>query len=283
MTEERADGAVNDSKVEGATILVVDDEEVIHHSLKRILGRQGHSVEGVLTARDGLERLEQGRYDLVITDLMMPEVNGIELLQEMNSRGIEVPIVMITGYPTIRTAVQALRLGAVDYMAKPFTRQELLGPVNRAIRRGAEGRGPDSREMIAATGEEGVQAPRIDVVPGDRFYLKEHSWAFFRQDGYMEVGIEASFLGAVGTVATMEVPSEGELVEQGYTGIRLTTTSGEVHGVFMPLSGQVVESNVQALAEPAAVEAGTWLVRILPTALEPELPLLRRRERGRTG
>ena len=258
-------------------ILVIDDEEIIHVSLRRILRRQGHQVDAVLSAKAGLERLYESRYDLVISDLMMPEMNGIQLLQRMKDERIEVPVLMVTGYPTISTAVKALRLGAVDYLAKPFTRQELIGPVNRALRRSAADEARTSTTGEFPTLADGLQAPEVDLEPGDTFYLREHSWAVYRQDGAMDVGIERSFLGTVGTIESIAAPHDGDLVEQGYVSIKLSTDAGEVHSVFTPLSGQVVEVNIEAIEDPATVDPDTWIVRILPTRLEGELDLLKKR------
>jgi glycine cleavage system H lipoate-binding protein len=181
---------------------------------------------------------------------------------------------MITGYPTIKTAVQALRLGAVDYLAKPFTRVELMGPVNRALRR--LGRPAESAEPPAEQSPEGPEPPELALLPGDRFRLREHSWAVFRQDGTMEIGIERAFLEASGRAIAVELPTQNDLVEQGFVTFRLKTAEGEEHSVFAPLSGQVLEVNEEALAEPAAVAPETWLIRILPNRLEEELPLLLR-------
>jgi len=262
-----------------ARILVVDDEEVIHTSLRRLLGRQGHRVEAVFSAQEGLERLRGGGYDLVLTDMMMPEMDGIELLEQMRQRGLRIPVIMITGYPTIRTAMRALHLGAVDYVAKPFRRKELLGPVNRTLRReagdaAAERAGPDSGD--------GELPERKSLLPGAGavFYLRDHSWAEFQQDGTVHVGIEGSFLRSIGAVEAISLPDEAELVEQGYVGIRLTTSAGEEHGVFMPLSGQVVEINEQVAADPSAVDPRGWLVRIVPTAFDSEERFLSRRVAG---
>ena len=259
-------------------ILVIDDEEIIHVSLRRILRRLGHQVDAVLSAKDGLSRLYESSYDLVISDLMMPEMNGIQLLQRMKDDHIDVPVLMVTGYPTISTAVKALRLGAVDYLAKPFTRQELISPVNRALRRSAASEGRTSTTGEFPTFADGLQAPEVDLAPGDTFYLREHSWAVFRQDGAMDVGIERSFIGTVGTIEAVEAPHDGDLVEQGYVSIKLTTESGEVHSVFTPLSGQVVEVNTEAIERPDTVDPDTWIVRILPTRLEGELDLLKKRQ-----
>ncbi len=261
-------------------VLVIDDEEIIHKSLRKILKRHGHAVEGVMRAQEGLERLQKEGFDLVLTDLMMPEMNGIELLQAMKKNGIDVPVIMITGYPTIRTAVEALRLGAIDYLAKPFTRDELLGPVNRALRRREEG-ATGAAEAAPAAGAEadldGYATPSVDLEPGDTVFLPEHAWARYGQDGTFEVGVEDSFLAGIGTVTGVELPGDGELVEQGYVFARLLTASSEIHGVFVPLSGQVVGVNASAVDHPPTPGSSTWLIRILPTRLSQELPLLKRR------
>jgi glycine cleavage system H lipoate-binding protein len=204
----------------------------------------------------------------------MPEMNGIQLLEHMKEQDLSAPVLMITGYPSIRTALQALRLGAVDYLAKPFTRQELLGPVNRTLR-GA----PDLTVAEPAVREtpgdaDGFAEPELKLVPGDRYYLRQHSWADFQQDGTMLVGIEASFLRSIGVIASVELPEEAELVEQGLTGCRVRTTDDEQHGVFMPLSGQVMALNQAAAGDPSSIGPQTWLLRIMPVNLDTELPLL---------
>jgi CheY-like chemotaxis protein len=255
-------------------ILVIDDEEVIHVSLRRILGRQGHEVDAVLDAKAGLARLEQEPYDLVITDLMMPGMNGIELLERMAELKLAVPVMMITAYPTIKTAVEALRLGAVDFLAKPFTRRELLAPVNRTLR----GREQEEEPAVAETGgdADGFAEPSVKAVPGDRFRLRGHSWAVYRQDGTVRVGIAPSFLESAGAIRSVRVPEETDLVEQGFAGIHVTTAEDEEHAVFMPLSGQVLTTHAEALATPEAITGETWLLELLPVNLEGDLAMLLR-------
>jgi len=270
MERASEDGQHDQPTGEGARILVVDDEEIVHVSLKRILGRYGHRVDAVFGAAEALASMGSAQYDLVISDLMMPETNGIQLLEKMRDEGHTVPVLMLTGYPTIRTALQALRLGAVDYLSKPFTRQELMGPVNRTLRRAASG------EPGTATGEPAAVegGPEPGIQPGDRFFLREHSWAVYQRNGTMKVGIEASFLETVGTIESVEAPGESDLVEQGFVGFRLTTDSGELHNVFMPVSGQVVGVNEEALGDSSSLGAATWLVLVRPTRLQKELALL---------
>ncbi|MFH2009378.1 MAG: response regulator [bacterium] len=251
-------------------ILVIDDEEVVHASLRKILSRLGLGVEAVYSAQQGLDQLAQGPFDLIITDLMMPGMNGIELLEALHERKCHTPILMITGYPTIRTAVQALRMGAMDYIAKPYTRKELLAPIKRALRLDES----DSELEL----EQRQDAPRPeDLTPGDEVYLPHHSWARFQQEGTFLLGMEASFLQAIGTPVSCARPEEMDLIEQGYIGIRLVSAEGDEHGIAMPLSGQVLEVNTAALNDLSKLTADQWLLRLLPSRLAAELALLVKR------
>jgi glycine cleavage system H lipoate-binding protein len=193
----------------------------------------------------------------------------------MKETGLMVPAIMITGYPTIKTALRALRLGATDYLAKPFTRKELLGPVARALRRAHGGAIQNVRDtMVPPEMRDDHEEPDVDLAPGDRVHLRRHSWAVYCEDGSVEVGIGASFLATIGTIDSIELPSEADLVEQGYVAFRLRTRGGEEHGVFMPLSGRVLKANEEALEDPSRITAETWLIRLAPDRLENELSLL---------
>ncbi len=248
-------------------ILVVDDEEVVHASIRRILMRFGFEVAGVLKARDGLDRLRQESFDAVITDLMMPEMNGVEMLAALKEADIHVPTIMITGYPTIKTAVEALRLGAVDYIPKPFTRQELLNPLNRALRRS------EHSDPLGET----CQEPSIDIgpEPGDCFLLSGHSWALYRQDGLVEIGVDRTFLDAIPPIREVILPVENTPVEQGVASIQINCEQEE-HYVFMPLSGQVTAVNRDMADHALELTAHQWLLRVLPSRLSEELPLLKK-------
>ena len=257
---------------ENKRILVIDDEEIVHASITRILVRLGYEVVSVFTAQEGLDEMVKNYYDTVITDLMMPEMNGLEMLGEMKARNIDVPSIMVTGYPTIKSAIQALRLGAVDYIPKPFTREELLSPLNRVLRRTNS-----IIEKADDTGESKEKAKMASTLkPGDCFYLPEHSWAVYNQDNTVDLGVEMSFLSSLPQINGIETLTENELVEQGFTGIRIKA-SGEVHGVFMPVSGRVVAVNEDVVGNPSSITADTWVVRIIPSHLEDEIEWLRRR------
>ena len=120
-----------------ARILVVDDEEVVVRSCLRILGASGHQVESVSSGGDALRRVEQVPFDLLILDIMMPKIDGLEVLQRVKESHPDIDVIMITGLSQIETAVRAMKLGAFDYLPKPFDPDQLTSVVGRALERRA--------------------------------------------------------------------------------------------------------------------------------------------------
>jgi len=114
-------------------ILIVDDEVVVCKSCERILSPEGYEVETALSGLEALEKLSQESFDIVITDLKMPGMDGMELLAKVKEKDPEIIVIMITGYSTIQTAVQAMKMGALDYIPKPFTPEELVVVVEKAL------------------------------------------------------------------------------------------------------------------------------------------------------
>lgn len=114
-------------------ILVVDDELVVIKSAERVLKSEGYQVEGALGGREAIMKLGQESYDLVFTDLKMPEVDGISLIRWVRKSKPNIGIVIITGYPSQDTMKEALELGIIDYVPKPFTPSVLLDVTERAV------------------------------------------------------------------------------------------------------------------------------------------------------
>lgn len=115
-------------------ILVADDDAVIRKGLQRILSAEGYEVETVSNGRAALTRLEQERFRLLVTDLKMPGMSGLEVLEEIRTCQPELPVVLITGYAAIDNAVEAMKNGATDYLAKPFSNEEIISKVKNAIK-----------------------------------------------------------------------------------------------------------------------------------------------------
>src|SRR6185503_18715105 len=116
-----------------ARILIIDDEVEIRESLEALLTMEGYEVDLAANAAEGERRLESRAYDLVLLDLMMPDKSGMEVLRDVRERDRHTPIFMITAYGTVEAAVQAVKLGANDYLPKPWDNEKLLIEIDRVI------------------------------------------------------------------------------------------------------------------------------------------------------
>lgn len=118
-----------------AKILVIDDEEPIRRSLQKILAFEGYDVTLATHGSQGLNMALQDEPDLVLLDIKMPKMDGLEVLETMIAQGTEAPVVMISGHGTVQTAVEATKLGAFDFLEKPLDRERLLLLVRNALER----------------------------------------------------------------------------------------------------------------------------------------------------
>jgi signal transduction histidine kinase len=118
-----------------ANILVIDDEIGICEGIQRALAPDGYAVEMALDGEEGLQKILCSSYDLVLIDVMMPGVGGIDLIASIHEHDPEIVCVMITGYATVELAVRAIKEGAYDFLAKPFSVDDLFLTVNQGIER----------------------------------------------------------------------------------------------------------------------------------------------------
>ena len=123
--------------MEPIKILVVDDEQVICSGCRMILSDLGHTVDTCKTCKEGLDAIRKTEYHLVLLDMKLPDSDGMEILKTVRVEKPEMYIIVMTGYATIRSVVSAMRLGAFDYLPKPFTDEELIACVERALKNGA--------------------------------------------------------------------------------------------------------------------------------------------------
>ncbi|MGA2891631.1 MAG: sigma-54 dependent transcriptional regulator [Xanthobacteraceae bacterium] len=119
----------------GTRILVVDDEEIVIRSCLRILDDEGYQIEVAHDGQEALRKVEDTTYDVMILDIMMPNLGGMEVLRRVKEAHPDTDVIMITGLSQIDTAVQAMKLGAFDYISKPFEPDELKLVVQRALER----------------------------------------------------------------------------------------------------------------------------------------------------
>jgi DNA-binding NtrC family response regulator len=116
-----------------ARVLVVDDEAVIRDGLKRILEGESFVVDVCSSGYSALEELQKRRFDLIITDLKMPGMSGIDVLKSVRTFQPHISVILITGYASVDTAVEAMKSGAFDYISKPFVPDLLLEKVHSAL------------------------------------------------------------------------------------------------------------------------------------------------------
>lgn len=116
-----------------AITLVVDDEQIVLESVRRILEEQGFKVETASRIDQAIDLLKTTRYDLVLTDLMMPDSSGMELIEAVAGEYPDTGVIMFTGYPTVESVRESMKLGALDYLPKPFTPEELIEVTDRAL------------------------------------------------------------------------------------------------------------------------------------------------------
>ncbi len=254
-------------------VLVVDDEQIVLDSVKKHLRREAVKVFTALTVDDALKIMDDTKIHIVLTDLMMPEIDGLEFMSIVKKHDKCIPMIMITGYATINTALQATQLGAFDYIAKPFTKKELLGVVNRAADLVRAGIDENCRKKTAG-GEDQEQAPN-----DERFKtLGDHSWMMMQSDETVLLGIKRTFLHTVGKIESIHLPSAGDEIRQGGAFLQIISADMQSHSLMAPLSGTVMNVNKKVLDNPDLSlqdpYGDGWLIRLKPSKFDYEIKML---------
>jgi DNA-binding NtrC family response regulator len=183
-----------------ANILVVDDEMGIRELLSEILGDEGHAVQLAENAQQARQARQQGAPDLVLLDIWMPDTDGVTLLKEWQRDGLlTMPVIMMSGHATIDTAVEATRIGALNFLEKPIALQKLLKAVQQGLSRAQEvARAPAlaARPVMASSA---AAAPEPSI-PSQPMYAPQP-----------QVGVPG---GAIGMARPI---SNGEAHAHGYT------------------------------------------------------------------
>jgi DNA-binding response OmpR family regulator len=248
----------------GKRILVVDDEVVVLGAVSKALRKTDCAIDTAESADAALRLVAERSYDVVITDLMMPDTGGLGLMSALRNMGSSAEMIVITGYPSVGSALRAKQLGAFEYVTKPFTRQEMLSVVVRALRKSAErGFGPPPPTPESSQ--------KVYLIPG-------HSWARLEPDRTVRMGMARVLAFTVGEAVDLELPGEGDLIEQGRMCVVVRAEDGVEHYINAPLSGRVLEVNGRleedaelALRDP---EGDGWFLRLEPRDLEKEIACL---------
>jgi DNA-binding response OmpR family regulator len=243
-------------------ILVAEDEEDTLLGLQKTLAKRGYAVD---VARDGVEAAEKVRsksFDVVVSDLRMPRLDGMELLHVTKEADKSIIFIVITGYGTVDNAVEAMRLGAADYINKPFSPSVLIGAIEKALHKEYdESPLPEEKPSPASIPQRQVSA---------------HTWYIVREDGTVVVGADTEFYQASGEIVYCDLPFESDRVAKGEVCARLINAREHVpRKLTSPVSGTVIEVNDKMLTQPWLAQKDPygegWLFAVVPSKPKKEL------------
>ena len=263
-----------------ARILCVDDEAVILDSFRKILVLDGYCVDTVQTGQEALGLIQTHHYDFVFTDLKMPAMDGTEVVKSVRHMRPDIDVAVITGYATVETAVECMKYGAMDYIQKPFTEDELLAFVKKALikRQDRIQRQLKPQVHISHLAEGQRVRPGEFSIPGGVLISLGHCWATVAQDGSVKVGIDDFAKKLIGPVDDIALPNVGMTVQAGqplFT-IRQKNRRLQFHA---PLSGRVTEVNQELSEDCERLDmtpyGKNWVCVIEGENLDVEVPTLK--------
>ncbi len=263
-----------------ARILCVDDESVILDSFRRILVLDGYCIDTVETGKEALGLIQTHSYDFVFTDLKMPEMDGLEVTKSVKHLRPDIDVVIITGFATVETAVECMKFGAMDYVQKPFTEDELLEFVNKLLikREDRINKTLKPKVQITHLKEVGATTTPEFQIPGGVFISEGHCWANVSEEGSAKVGIDDFAKKIIGKIDSIGLPNLGMVVKKGQS--LFTVNQGQRSISFKaPLSGKVKGVNKFINDEQDSFNYTpydiNWVCEMDADELDSELPVLK--------
>jgi CheY-like chemotaxis protein len=263
-----------------ARILAVDDEAIVLDSFRKILVLDGFSVDTVESGPEALSMVRGTDYDFVFTDLKMPGMNGVEVVKAVHHLRPDVDIAVITGYGTIDSAVETMQHGAVEYVQKPFTEDELVSFARHLLIKRRARLEAARRPLVLVTTPDDADTARECgyAIPGGAFVSPGHVWARIDPGGRIKVGVDDFTRKALGGIECVSLPDAGASVTAGGTLFTLHRGQAAVR-CGAPVSGTVAVVNDAAGADALHVRDSPyvrgWICVIAPRELARELERLR--------
>jgi CheY-like chemotaxis protein len=263
-----------------ARILAVDDEAIILDSFRKILVVAGYSIDTVEKGREALGLILKNDYDFVFTDLKMPEMDGLEVTKAVKHLRPDIDVIVITGYASIDTAVETMKFGAMDYVQKPFTEDELISFFNKSLikRRDRIERQmkPTVRLITPSTKESGSQ--REFNVPAGIFISRNHTWVNVELNGTARIGIDDFARKIISKIDSVELPKLNKEIKKGETLFVIKHNSHSID-IASPISGKVTLVNSEHIEHPELIRLIpfdlSWMCCIEPSNLAEELHSLK--------
>ncbi len=252
-------------------ILIIDDEEVIVNAIKMIAKFGEYTTASATNPKEALLLLEENNFNLIVTDIMMPEMDGFQFLDIVNQKKINTPVIMTTGYSTLENAVQALHKGAMAFVPKPFTLEELASVFVR---------GMEYVKIFDSIKNIGNNDDLLSIIPCPPKYsrLGFDSWMNEEFEGTVKIGVTDLFLNSVGNLDSIELMNVDENIHQGNTAFRITDSNENIHQVLAPIGGKIVSvnekliDNINLLAKDPYFDG--WIYTVIPFSLEVEIEKL---------
>lgn len=259
-----------------ARILAVDDEAIILDSFRKILVVAGYSIDTVEKGQEALGLILKRDYDFVFTDLKMPEMDGLEVTKAVKHLRPDIDVIVITGYASIETAVETMKHGAMDYIQKPFTEDELIAFFNKALIRRQDRierqMKPSVRLITPSTKESGSQ--QEFNVPAGVFISPNHTWVDVEMNGTARVGIDDFVRKIIRSIDAVELPRLNKKVSKGEPLFSIRHNSHTID-ISSPISGKVTLLNTEHAEHPEWIASKpfelSWMCCIDPSNLSEEL------------
>jgi CheY-like chemotaxis protein len=249
-------------------ILAIDDEQVIIDSITKIASLEDFSVDSALSGKIAFEKLAANKYDLIISDIMLPEMDGFQILSKIESMKIDTPVIMTTGYSTLENAVKSLYLGAIDFIPKPFTIDEMTSLIHRGMRY--------SNILENRKNNQG----KVLLVPCPAKYLRlgYSCWMNADHDGSTIIGATDFFIKTVEPVRSVILQNAGDVLSQASPCASFFSDDEISHHLYSVLSGNIIERNEKVIEQPELLEKDPyfegWLYRIIPSEFDYEMKKL---------
>ena len=249
-------------------ILIVDDEQVIIDAVVKICSSEGYSVDWSIDAKEALGKFEKNSYKLIVCDIMMPDIDGFKFLDELRKIEISSPVIMTTGYSTVENAVKSLYNGAIDFIPKPFTADELINSVTRGMKFLDI---QNSLKKISKNDNSIIYVP----CPAKYYRLGYSSWAALDDSGTILIGVTDLFLKTIDNLSEIDFFDNDDEIVQGNSCAALKDINGKIHPLLSPVSGRIIEVNDELRRYNNLIEKDPyfkgWFYRIIPSDSEYEL------------
>jgi CheY-like chemotaxis protein/glycine cleavage system H lipoate-binding protein len=259
-----------------AKILCVDDEQVILDSFRKILVLDGYSVDTVETGQEALGLVQKHHYDFVFTDLKMPHMSGEDVCKSVKHLRPDIDVIIITGYASVESAVETMKYGAMDYIQKPFTEEELTEMVKKFVIKRHERIQKQIKPKVHITHLSYKEDPKSTefFIPGGVFISGGHCWCAVNQDGTVKMGIDDFAKKLLGKIDSIEMPNLGMEISKGQTLFNVKRGSKTI-SFKSPLSGKVAKVNSELIENLDSLDVTpyekNWICIIDADNLDTEL------------